>query len=138
MMFSCDFCFRKFFYQMMIIIIVNTYCALLMHQAWLHSLPRMNSSNPHNNPVIVLVTQSCPTLCNCIALQASLCMGLLQARILEWVAMASSRGPSQPRDQTQVSCISGRYFYHLSHQGSPRILDWVVYPFSWGSSQPRN
>lgn len=33
MMFSCDFCFREFFYQMMIIIVVNTYCALLLHLA---------------------------------------------------------------------------------------------------------
>ena len=36
--------------------------------------------------------------------------GILQARILEWVAMASSRGSSQHRDQTQVSCITGRFF----------------------------
>ena len=36
--------------------------------------------------------------------------GTLQARILEWVAMPSSRGFSQPRDQTQVSCIAGRFF----------------------------
>ena len=32
--------------------------------------------------------------------------GILQARILEWVAMPYSKGSSQPRDQTQVSCIS--------------------------------
>ena len=37
--------------------------------------------------------------------QAPLSMGILQARILEWVVMTSSRGPSQPRDWTQVSCI---------------------------------
>ena len=37
-------------------------------------------------------------------------MGILQARIREWVAMTSSRGSSQPRDQTQVSCIAGRFF----------------------------
>ena len=36
--------------------------------------------------------------------------GILQARILEWVAMPSSRSSSQPRDQTQVSCIAGRFF----------------------------
>ena len=35
--------------------------------------------------------------------------GFLQARILKWVAMASSRGSSWPRDQTQVSCIAGRF-----------------------------
>ena len=36
--------------------------------------------------------------------------GILQARILEWVAMPSSRGPAQPRDWTQVSRISGGFF----------------------------
>ena len=36
--------------------------------------------------------------------------GILQARILESVAMSSSRGSSQPRYQTQVSCIAGRFF----------------------------
>ena len=36
--------------------------------------------------------------------------GILQARILEWVAMPSSRGSSQSRDQTWVSCIAGRFF----------------------------
>ena len=34
-------------------------------------------------------------------------LGILQARILEWVAMTFSRGSSQPRDRTQVSCIAG-------------------------------
>jgi len=37
-------------------------------------------------------------------------MGNLQARILEWVAMPSSRGSSQSRDQTQVSGIAGEFF----------------------------
>jgi len=37
-------------------------------------------------------------------------MGILQARILEWVAMPFFRGSSQPRDQTQVSCIAGVFF----------------------------
>ena len=36
--------------------------------------------------------------------------GILQARILEWVAFPSSRGPSQLRDRTQVSLIAGRFF----------------------------
>ena len=36
--------------------------------------------------------------------------GILQARILEWVALPSSRGSFQPRDQTQVFCIAGRFF----------------------------
>ena len=35
---------------------------------------------------------------------------ILQARILEWVAFPYSRGSSQPRDQTQISCIAGGFF----------------------------
>ena len=41
-----------------------------------------------------------------VAHQAPLSMGFFQARILEWVAMPSSRGSSQPRDQTRVSYVS--------------------------------
>ena len=37
-------------------------------------------------------------------------LGILQARILEWVAFPFSRGSSQPRNQTQVSHIAGRFF----------------------------
>jgi len=36
--------------------------------------------------------------------------GTFQARILEWAAISFSRGSSQPRDQTQVSCTAGRNF----------------------------
>ena len=57
--------------------------------------------------VKVKVTQSCPTLGNPMD---STVHGILQARILEWVAVPFSRGSSQPRDQTEVSCISGRFF----------------------------
>ena len=63
--------------------------------------------------------------------------GILQARILEWVAFPFSRGSSQPRGRTQVSCMAGGFCYQLSQQGSPRILQWVAFPFSRGSSQPR-
>ena len=52
------------------------------------------------------------------ARQSPLSLGILQARILEWVAMPSSRGSSQLRDQTQVYHGAGRFFYHLSYQGS--------------------
>ena len=49
-------------------------------------------------------------------LQASLAMGILQTRILEWVAMTSSKGSSRPRDQTCISYISciGRQVLYLS------------------------
>ena len=39
-----------------------------------------------------------------------LCLGILQARILEWVEMPSSRGSSQPKDRTQISCNAGGFF----------------------------
>ena len=45
-----------------------------------------------------------------VAHQASLPMAILQARVLEWCAMPSSRGSSQPRDRTQSSCIAGGFF----------------------------
>ena len=57
--------------------------------------------------VNVKVTQSCPTLCDSMD---NTVHGILQARILEWVAVPVSRGSSQPRDQTQVSCIAGEFF----------------------------
>ena len=44
------------------------------------------------------------------ARQAPLSMGIIQARILEWIAMPSSSGSSQPRDRTQVSHIADRFF----------------------------
>ena len=55
----------------------------------------------------VKVTQLCPTLCNPTDYTIH---GILQAGILEWVAFPFSRGSSQPRDQTQVSCMAGRFF----------------------------
>ena len=69
--------------------------------------------------VLCLVAQSCPTVCDPMdckpaspwgATYSPLSMGILQAKILEWVAMLPSRGSSQPRDRTQVSCIAGEFF----------------------------
>ena len=56
---------------------------------------------------ISIYAQSCPTLCDPIDYTV---YGILQARILEWVAFPFSRGSSPPRDRTQVSCIAGRFF----------------------------
>ena len=62
--------------------------------------------------VCVLVAQLCLTLCDPMdwGLPGSFVHGILQARILECVAMPFSRGSSQPRDQTWVSCFAGRFF----------------------------
>ena len=56
--------------------------------------------------VQVKVAQSCLTLCNPI----DIVHGILQARILEWIAFPFSRGSFQARDRTQVFRIAGRFF----------------------------
>ena len=58
------------------------------------------------------VPQSCPTLCSPTDYSppGSSVHRVLQARILEWVAIPFSRGSSLPRDRTHVSCIVGRFF----------------------------
>ena len=62
--------------------------------------------------VKVLVTQSSLILCDPMdhSLPGSFVRGLLQARMLEWVAILFSRGSSQPKYQTWVFCIAGRFF----------------------------
>ena len=64
--------------------------------------------------------QLCPTLCDTMdcSLPGSSVHGILQARILEWIAMLSARGPSWPRDWTPVSCTAGRFFT-TEPQGKP-------------------
>ena len=107
------------------------------------------------------VPHSCLTLCDLLDYTGH---GVLQDRILEWAVFPFSRGSSQPRDETRVSCSSclgvgslsflqgivptqgsnpglphcREIFYHLSHKGSPRILERVAYPFSSRYSWPRN
>ena len=70
------------------------------------------------------VLQSCLTLCkpiDCSPPDSSIC-GIFQAGVLEWVASSFSRGSSQPRDWTWVSCICRQMLYRLSHQGSPQLF----------------
>ena len=69
--------------------------------------------------VKVKVAQSRLTLCNPMDYAIH---GILQARILEWVAFPFSRGSSQPRDQT-LHCRL--ILYQLSYQGSPEMVNIV-------------
>ena len=72
-------------------------------ELWEFLIRIMGISDLHLTGVVrVLVTQSCPTLCNPIdcSLPGSSVHGILQARILGWVASPLSRGSSQPRDRT--------------------------------------
>ena len=75
--------------------------------------------NPHNNPICMSVLcacakslQLCPILCDTkdCSPPGSSVHGILEARILEWVAIPFSRGSSWPSDWTQVFRIAGRFF----------------------------
>ena len=65
----------------------------------------------------VKVAQSCLTLCDPMDYTVH---GILQARILEWVAFPFSRASSQPKDWTHVFRIAGRFFTHCAIQGKPK------------------
>ena len=92
------------------------------------------------------VTRLYPTLHDPLdcSLPGSPVHGILQARILEWMAIALSREcsllqgifPSQESNPGLPHCR--RILYHLSHQRSLRILEWEAYPFSRASSQLRS
>ena len=85
----------------------------------------------------VLVAQSCPTLCNPMHYSppGSSVHRILQASILEWVAMPFSWGSSRPRDQTWVSCIAGRFFTIWATREAPWLVHGKCYlsvlVFSW-------
>ena len=78
--------------------------------------------HPESLKVKVKVAQLCLALCDPMDCSppGSSVHGILQARILEWVAISSSRGSSWPRDHTWGSWIGRQILYHLSHQGSQR------------------
>ena len=75
------------------------------------------------------------------SLPGSFAHGILQARILEWVAISSSRGSSQPRDQTQISCIAGRFFtFWATREAHTNLHQFCLClgrepGFRWGASQ---
>ena len=80
-------------------------------------------SHGHNYHMVITILgdvcaggQSCLTLCNPMDCthQVLLFMGILQARILEWVAISFSRASSQPKDWTYVSYIDKQILYHCA------------------------
>ena len=81
---------------------------------------------------LVSITQSCPTLCGSMDYSppGSSIHGILQARILEWVAIPFCRGSSWPRDRTQVSCIGVRFFTIWA----TREALWSYFAFTINSS----
>ena len=90
----------------------------------------------------VLFSQSSATLCNSMgySLPGSSVHRVLQARILKWIVMTSSRGSSQPRDQIRVSCIADSFFtawaiseafWLFSYTINPNLNLVVVIPLFW-------
>ena len=73
----------------------------------------------------VSCSESCLTLCPDPP-GSSVC-GILQARILEWVAIPFSRASSQPRDRTQVACIASRFVKNCNKKPPPTNLCYVVF-----------
>ena len=74
-----------------------------------------------------------------IAHQAPLSMWILQARILEWVTMPSSRGSSQPKDRTWASCIAGGFFNSWATREALYILNTfmlILLPISFLWKEP--
>ena len=51
---------------------------------------------------------------------------ILQARILEWVAISSSKGSAQPRNRTHISCIDRQILYHLTSWEAPAAVQTMV------------
>ena len=92
------------------------------------------------------VIQSCPTLCDPMdcSLPASSVHEILQARILEWVAIPFSRVSSPPRGKTQVSCIAGNFFTIWATREAPLIvlskinLQFQGYSTSFLETYPQN
>ena len=106
--FKCGHMYMKF------IILIIWKCAIQWH--WDKSL-----------------AQSCPTLCDPVDCSppGSSVHGILQARILEWVAVSFSRGSSRPRDRTRVSCVAGRCF----NLWATRCAENVVQPLALSISR---
>ena len=70
-----------------------------------------------------LVTKLCLTLCDPMDCSppGSFVHGILQARILEWVASPFSRGSSQPRDWIRISCTAHRFFANWATREAPSV-----------------
>ena len=68
--------------------------------------------NENEVNVMIISTQLCLTLCDPMIYSPpdSFVHEIFQARVLEWVAISYSRGSSQPRDQTCISCVAGGFF----------------------------
>ena len=95
------------------------------------------------NCVCAKSRQSCPALCNPLdrSPPGSSVHGILQARILEWVTMPSSRGSFQPKNRTGVSCLVGGFFMYLTQNNLSRdpwdyFINGEIRVYVWKSFKP--
>ena len=105
-------------------IIKIIHCCFLLVILWSLSLSNPRIIVNEHSAMLCLVTQLCPTLCDPMDCSppGSSVQGILQARILERVAMPSSRGCSQARDQIQAfCCIAGRFFTIWATREAPKM-----------------
>ena len=83
-------------------------------------------------------SESCSVVSSSLWPMDCICIvhGILQARILEWLAFLFYRGffPTKKLNLGLLRCR--RILYQLSLEGSPKILEWIAYPFSSRASQP--
>ena len=85
---------------------------------------RLHSSLGYMLDVKVKVARSCPTLCDPVEY---IVHGILQVRILEWVAFPFSRGSSWPRNQTRISCIAGSFLTNWAIREAHMLDDcWLI------------
>ena len=97
---------------------------------------RNKAFNYFEEKVKVLIIQSCRALFNPMdcSLPGSSVHGILQARIVEWVAISCSRGFSWPRDRTRVSCIAGRFFTTEPVRNTFSCITWGKSLYSHGQA----
>ena len=105
---------------------------------WESYLPCASPDSPLEVLWWMKVAQSCLTLCDPMDYTVH---GILQARILKWVAIPFSKGSSQPRNWTQVPCIAGGFFTSWATReakntrvGSLSLLQWnfLTQESNWG------
>ena len=95
------------------------------------SRPRCNLESLRAKSLELWPTLCCPLDCS---LPGSCIHAIFMARILEWVAISPSRGPSQSRDWNRdscVSCIAGRFFTS-EPPGKPKVVGpWITHMYKW-------
>ena len=118
-------CDNKFLYLMLLWILLDClYCKFVYTVLCINVGERVRYESENESEV----AQSCPTLCDPMdcSLPGSSVHGIFQARVLEWGAISFSRGSSQPRDWTQVSCIPDRLLSApLRHGLREKAVSWI-------------